>query len=211
MSEIAPPGAKPARRRQADRSSSTRDRLIEAAITCLHQRGYAQTTVSVVAEAAGVSRGAMTHQFPAKTDLMVAVVRAVFRKDSDYYEQSIVGVDLVDWMRNLPWTLWGAVSAPSGIAVMEIMLASRSDPQLAERLRDMQMRIDTAAHAWIQDRRRAAGLAEHPDGDAIHRLVVAAARGLALEALFRRNSEDVGDSIAVLAELLTHLYPPAKA
>ncbi|WP_304170218.1 TetR/AcrR family transcriptional regulator [Phenylobacterium aquaticum] len=211
MSEIAPPDAKPARRRQADRSSSTRDRLIEAAITCLHQRGYAQTTVSVVAEAAGVSRGAMTHQFPAKTDLMVAVVRAVFRKDSDYYEQSIVGVDLVDWMRNLPWTLWGAVSAPSGIAVMEIMLASRSDPQLAERLRDMQMRIDTAAHAWIQDRRRAAGLAEHPDGDAIHRLVVAAARGLALEALFRRNSEDVGDSIAVLAELLTHLYPPAKA
>ncbi|WP_304190629.1 TetR/AcrR family transcriptional regulator [Phenylobacterium aquaticum] len=211
MSEIAPPDAKPARRRQADRSTETRDRLIEAAITCLHQRGYAQTTVSVVAEAAGVSRGAMTHQFPAKTDLMVAVVRAVFRKDSDYYEQSIVGVDLVDWMRNLPWTLWGAVSAPSGIAVMEIMLASRSDPQLAERLRDMQMRIDTAAHAWIQDRRRAAGLVERPDGDAIHRLVVAAARGLALEALFRRNSEDVGDSIAVLAELLTHLYPPAKA
>jgi AcrR family transcriptional regulator len=197
----------PSRRPQAQRSAQTRARLVEAAIGCLHRLGYGATTVTVVAQAAGVSRGAMTHQFPAKTDLMVEVVRAVFRQDSDYYERSLAKADPVEWMRALPWTLWGAVSQPSGVAVMEIMLATRSDPELAERLRDMQTRIDKAAHAWIVERHRAAGLEESPNGEAVHRVFVAAARGLAMESLFMRNQAEVEASIAVLAELLRHFYP----
>jgi AcrR family transcriptional regulator len=199
--------ARATRRAQADRSAETRARLIDAAIRCLHHLGYRATTVTVVAEGAGVSRGAMTHQFPAKTDLMVAVVKAVFRQDAEYYEASLAGVDPLDWLGALPWTTWGAVSQPSGIAVMEIMLATRSDSELADRLRDMQIRIDAEAYRWMTERRRAAGLAERPDGQAAHRVFVAAARGLALEALFKRNHAEVERSIAVLAEMLRGLYP----
>jgi AcrR family transcriptional regulator len=198
---------RPPRRPQAQRSAETRDRVINAAVRCLHRSGYAATTVSEVAAEAGVSRGAMTHQFPAKTDLMVAVVRAVFRLDSDYYSQSVGQMSPLEWMRSLPQTAWGAVSQPSGIAVMEIMLASRSDPELADRLREMQMKIDAAAHAWIVERHRAAGLEERGDGEAVHRVFVAAVRGLALEALFMRNHKEVEASIAVLGEMLQHLYP----
>lgn len=196
------------RRAQAERSAETRRRVIAAAIERLHRLGYAATTVSEVALAAGVSRGAMTHQFPAKTDLMVAVVRAVFRQDADDYEATLAGADPVAWMRRVPQTLWSVVSQPSGVAVMEIMLASRSDPELAARLREMQGRIDREAFAWMQDRRRAAGLADRPDAEAIHRAFVAAARGLALEALFMDNREAAEASIAVLAEALAGFYPP---
>lgn len=199
--------AAPPRRPQAQRSAETRSRVIAAAIRCLHRSGYAATTVSDVAAEAGVSRGAMTHQFPSKTDLMVEVVRAVFRMDSDYYQQSAAQMSPLEWMRTLPQTTFGAVSQPSGIAVMEVMLASRSDPALADRLRDMQTRIDTAAHAWIVERHRAAGLAERSDGEAVHRVFVAAVRGLALEALFMRNHDEVEAAIAVLGEMLQHLYP----
>lgn len=198
----------PVRRRpQAERSAQTRARLIAAAISCLHRLGYGATTVTVVAEEAGVSRGAMTHQFPAKTDLMLAVVRAVFRLDTDHYQRSVEEMSPVEWMRSLPWITWNAVSQPSGIAVMEIMLASRSDPELAERLREMQTRIDTEAHAWIVERHRAAGLEDRPDGEAVHRVFVAALRGLALEALYMRNRAEVEKSIEVLAEMVRHLYP----
>ncbi len=199
------------RRPQAERSAETRARLVAAAIACLHRVGYGATTVTLVAEAAGVSRGAMTHQFPAKTDMMVAVVRSVFRMDSDHYQRSVAELSPVEWMRSLPWIVWDAVSQPSGAAVMEIMLATRSDPELAERLREMQTRIDATAHAWIVERHRAAGLAERPDGEAVHRVFVAAVRGLALESLFMRDREEVEKSIAVLAELLRHLYPALNA
>lgn len=197
----------PARRPQAQRSAETRARLIEAAITCLHRLGYGATTVTVVAEEAGVSRGAMTHQFPAKTDLMLAVVRAVFRMDTDHYERSVAAMSPVEWMRQLPWITWDAVSQASGVAVMEIMLASRSDPELAERLREMQTRIDAASHAWIVERHLAAGLEPRADGEAVHRIFVAALRGLTLESLYMRNRDEVEKSIEVLAELLRHLYP----
>src|SRR5258706_10023170 len=115
---------RPARRPQAERSAETRSRLIAAAIACLHRLGYSATTVTVVAEEAGVSRGAMTHQFPAKTDLMLAVVRAVFRLDSDQYQASAGGMSPVHWMRAPPPTIWNGGSPPARLAGMEIIVAS---------------------------------------------------------------------------------------
>jgi hypothetical protein len=43
--------ASKARRTQAQRSDGTRARLLEAAIHCLHESGYAATTTSLVAQA----------------------------------------------------------------------------------------------------------------------------------------------------------------
>ena len=201
------PAAKPVRRTQEERSSTTRAVVIEAAITLLHRLGYAATSTTLVAEEAGVSRGAMVHQFPAKSDLMLAVVQAVFERDGDLYNASIKSTTPAQWLRDLPNTMWDVISRPSGIAVIEIMLATRSDPALADELRTVQEAIDREAHIWVLGRYAAAGLKEHPQGEAIHRLFVAAIRGLALEQLFMRNEAEVKKSIAALAEVLQHFYP----
>ncbi|GHH46995.1 TetR/AcrR family transcriptional regulator [Streptomyces candidus] len=60
-----------------DRSRATRRRLLEAAVACLAERGWAGSTVSVVAERAGVSRGAAQHHFPTREDLFTAAVEYV--------------------------------------------------------------------------------------------------------------------------------------
>ena len=52
------------RQPQQDRSRATRKRLLEAAIECLAELGWTGTTVAIVAERAGVSRGAAQHHFP---------------------------------------------------------------------------------------------------------------------------------------------------
>ena len=199
------------RRPQAERSAETRIKLIEAAITCLNATGYSATTVSTVAEAAGVSRGAMTHQFPAKTDLMLAVVEHVFEEDSRLYAEHIANSDPKQFLLDLPETMWGVISRPAGIAVIEIMMASRSDVGLATRLRDLQSRIDIRAHKWSGDRMRAAGFEPHPDGEAIHEVFVAAVRGLAIEATFMDNRESVRRSIAVLSAVLRQLHPALQS
>ncbi len=204
-----PPLRKP--RPQAERSADTRNRLIDAAIACLARFGYSATTVSLVAEEAKVSRGAMTHQYPAKNDLMLAVVQAVYEKDGEHYRRTVVEKSPMRWRQDLPATMWDVISQPSGIAVIEIMLASRSDRDLADMLRAVQRDIDMTAHQWIVERLENAGLRDRPDGEAVHRLFVAAIRGLSLEGLFRRDRAGVEKSVAVLSEILGHLYPATAA
>jgi AcrR family transcriptional regulator len=149
----------------------------------------------------------MTHHFKAKTDLMLAVVQSVFESDSDAYNQSIREMEPARWLERLPQTMWGVMSKPSGIAVMEIMLASRSDPELGEQLRTLQKAIDERSHEWSSERVRAAGLTPVPQAEAIHELYVAAVRGLALEAVFMNNDAGVQRSLQVLSDLMRRIYP----
>lgn len=69
--------AAPTRAPQQDRSRATRQRLLEAAIECLAELGWAGSTVAVVAERAGVTRGALQHHFPTREDLFTAAIEHV--------------------------------------------------------------------------------------------------------------------------------------
>ncbi|MGK4585090.1 TetR/AcrR family transcriptional regulator [Kitasatospora sp. HPMI-4] len=62
---------------QQSRSRATRRRLLEAAVECLAELGWNGSTVAVVAERAGVTRGAAQHHFPTREDLFTAAVEHV--------------------------------------------------------------------------------------------------------------------------------------
>jgi AcrR family transcriptional regulator len=59
---------------QQDRSRITRAKLLESAVSCLAELGWSGATVAVVAEHAGVSRGATQHYFPTREDLLTAAL-----------------------------------------------------------------------------------------------------------------------------------------
>lgn len=65
-----------------DRSRLTRQRLLQAAIACLAEHGWSGSTVAVVAERAGVSRGAAQHHFRTREDLFTAAVEYVAEERS---------------------------------------------------------------------------------------------------------------------------------
>ena len=65
------------RRTQEERSAATRDALISAARKLWGLRGYADVGTPEIATAAGVTRGAMYHQFADKAALFGEVVEAV--------------------------------------------------------------------------------------------------------------------------------------
>ena len=65
------------RRTQEQRSAATQHALQTAARRLWGARGYAEVGTPEIAEAAGVTRGAMYHQYADKTALFVAVVEAV--------------------------------------------------------------------------------------------------------------------------------------
>lgn len=65
------------RRTQEERSAATREALISAARTLWGARGYAEVGTPEIANQAGVTRGAMYHQFADKAALFHDVVEAV--------------------------------------------------------------------------------------------------------------------------------------
>jgi AcrR family transcriptional regulator len=65
------------RRTQADRSAATRAALVNAARPLFAQQGFAAVGTEAIVRAAGVTRGALYHQFADKTELFAAVVEAV--------------------------------------------------------------------------------------------------------------------------------------
>lgn len=64
------------RRSNRDRSETTRATLIAHARALFVEKGYAATSTPEIAEAAGLSRGALYHQFDDKRALFVAVIAA---------------------------------------------------------------------------------------------------------------------------------------
>ncbi len=65
------------KRTQADRSAATRDALVSAARPLFAEQGYAAVSTDHIARAAGVTRGALYHQFAGKEELFAAVFEQV--------------------------------------------------------------------------------------------------------------------------------------
>lgn len=73
-------------------TKSVRDRLIDAAERCLTAKGIRATTVSEVAEVAGVSRGWLYRHFPDKSELLGA---AIVRLNDAFWTESRARLDAV--------------------------------------------------------------------------------------------------------------------
>ena len=65
------------RRTQADRSATTREALVAAARRLFAAHGFAEVSTDAIAAEAGVTRGALYHQFADKVALFDAVLDAV--------------------------------------------------------------------------------------------------------------------------------------
>ena len=129
-----------------DRSRATRQRLLEAAVACLAEHGWAGSTVSVVADRAGVSRGAAQHHFPTREDLFTAAVeyvaeerslalRALFPHGTGAGDRRAVVEALVD-----------LYTGPLFRAALHLWVAASNEEQLRPRVTELEARVGRETH-----------------------------------------------------------------
>jgi AcrR family transcriptional regulator len=133
---------------QAQKSASTRNLIVEAAIKCFVELGYARTTTAMIADKAGLSRGAMLHHFPSKMDIVRASVERLHAKRLRAFRKAMSkGPADGDHVRMGVEAYWGHVKHPMFVAFFELAVAARTDKELAAILRPAQEAFE---REWYQ-------------------------------------------------------------
>jgi AcrR family transcriptional regulator len=142
------------KRTQASRSAATRAALVTAARPLFADKGYAAVGTDEVARAAGVTRGALYHQFAGKEELFAAVFEQVEAEISDGIAAGLLegggdptrvlhdGIDawlavcadpevhrivLIDAPAAIGWERWREIGQRYGVGLVEAAVQSLID------------------------------------------------------------------------------------
>lgn len=127
--------AAPARRTQEERSAATQRALLDAAVSCLIENGFQGFSTTIVADRAGVSRGAQLHHYPTRASLVAAAVAHVFAGLTEDYERSFAALAENDRSPARAVALLQAICLdPRHHAVLDLYAAARTDSELRESL-----------------------------------------------------------------------------
>jgi AcrR family transcriptional regulator len=140
------------RRTQAERSATTRARLLDATLECLCDLGYTRTTTPEIARRAGLSRGAQLHHFPTKAELVTGAVERLFERRHAEFRAAFARVPAsADRYAAAIDILWSMVSGPTFHAWLELAVAARSDPELRRAVHDLTQRLRLLVDETFRD------------------------------------------------------------
>jgi AcrR family transcriptional regulator len=183
----------------AERTAAMRKRLIEAAIECLTKQGYGATTLQLVTDTAGASRGAILHHFPSKVDLMIAVAEYAAGKQNRHVARLLADTEPgMDRYLALTTATWDAMQRPPAIALLEIMMGSRSDPELGARFPAVIEALEKQQREGVWEQAQSIGITDRAQVEAMGWLHNAAMRGLAMELMFSKDARKAGEAMKLL-------------
>ena len=123
---------------QQRKAAMTRESIMQAAIDCLVECGYAGLTTSEIVRRANISRGAMHHHFANRTELVAALIDFVQHRRLEFflgeYLSSLRDAEPAEAIRLATELHWQSVLTPEYSAYLELAMAARTDADLASLL-----------------------------------------------------------------------------
>lgn len=163
-------------------AEETVQKIVDGTVRCLIEKGYSGTTISDIAAAAQVSRGALTHHFATKEELILEVLRRIIRGKTEAFigampkEPTLARVDYA-----LDVAFKAYTDEPVFILYLDLWTQARWNDKLREVIR-AHFRELRKAIANIVDRDFAA-LGPITDGDTVGLLLLTVVEGIALQYL----------------------------
>ena len=176
------PAALP-RGRRAERTATSRARILDAAVTCLVESGYQGATTLNIQARAAVSRGRLLHHFPSRDGLLVAASRHLaierMRRTDERLRDIPEGLSPDERLDRVIELIWETFSEPHFWAAVELWTAARTNDELRAALQPGEQELG----ALIRDgmaKYYGEELAAHPRYPAVRDLVLTSMRGVGI-------------------------------
>jgi AcrR family transcriptional regulator len=198
--------AEPGRRSQAERVEQMRARLLDATIACLAERGYSNTSTNDIVRRAHVSRGALAHHFRTRTELVSAAAQRLLESRAEEFRERFGAITPE---RRTPAealnVLWSFYDDPGCVAMLELTVAARHEPELRSVLAPMPEQISlltrTVFAEFFPD------LARLPFLDEALRSINALFAGLAVAGLSSDDLQGHAAEVRAFVKILASLAP----
>lgn len=205
----ASPGPKRVRRSHAERSGETRMRILDAAVQCIATEGLPRTNLARIAERAGLSLGAIQHQFGDKSGVLMAVVERGFERLLDAVARlPVAPPELHGRVAVLVDSIWAHYALPESRAALEIVLQMRGDGDFRARALPYLVRIRGAIdRMWMGFFwEMGAPRARHVRAQ---RLLFTTLNGLAFESSLVPAMPDLSADLKTLSDTLVRILTEA--
>src|SRR5215207_2901499 len=193
------------RRTQEERRAATRAALLDAALECLVEHGYAGTTTQLVCERAGVSRGAHQHHFGTRPALVAAALEELAMRRGADIRRELASLPQGDERIELALdAIWGWFTGPLFEASLDLAAAARTDEELRASLAPVERRLSQETLRCCRE--MLAADAEDPSRDQLIQMTLGTVRGPALLPILQPGNRSAAKQWAFararLAELL---------
>ncbi|GAA3044025.1 TetR/AcrR family transcriptional regulator [Pseudonocardia yunnanensis] len=171
------------RGRRDERTAASRAQILDAAVACLVESGYAGATTLQIQARAGVSRGRLLHHFPSREQLLVAASQHLstqrLRRNGERIKSLAGGLTGAERLDRAIELMWEAFSEPHFWAAVELWTAARTNKELRAALLVHEREIGAAIKAGL-DRFYGPELVAHPRYPEVRDLLFTSMRGVGL-------------------------------
>jgi AcrR family transcriptional regulator len=190
------------RRTQQERSEEARARLLSSAIDLICEHGFARTTLADVATRAGFTRGAIQHHFVGRDELALAIIHSVENQVRASFDALLPDPGLAVAARAdfLVDTLGLISRERAHLAVVDIWMATRSNPHLADEVRNSMLRSSSSyKKLWLRTFEGEVAPTVIAD---CRRVVVTLMRGMVINQVLISNNRPILQMLATAKEMV---------
>lgn len=184
---------------------SHRDRLLEGALDCLREKGYARTTARDLVAASGTNLASIGYHFGSKEALLNEAIAEGFRSWTAEVENAAFGSQAATPVERLERSLAAMIDRfeelrPFLVAFVEAFPQALRSPQLRDAMADAYREAREAGAVMVRRAIDSAGAEPGPRAEVIASVVMAICDGLMLQWLL--DPESVPSAREVIEALL---------
>jgi AcrR family transcriptional regulator len=197
------------RQLQAD---DARRRLIDAAGALFAERGYSESSVAAIGEAANASRGLVNHHFGSKENLLWAVIEDyIYDWEHEVVAPAIAGKRGLEALRAMIFAHLGlAHERPESLLLLYRLMSEALDPRrgLADQFSELHHRWRALGKRWWDEAVEDGQIDPAIDQDANASLIIGGIRGITLDWLMAPGSFDLDAAYEQFWSMLVRFLAP---